>query len=284
MRDFETYSRGVLRKVGYGKDRSSYPLISGDTYRALCDRKIVEPQEFFLDLKASRIPVANKLFYLSGFDAISLANLLGEKEMQFHPSGNLLIHNWDNIPNSEQMEALGKVFKNIYCVNWLGDKTICTPIPIGLENLDLWRNGVPRDFKKQMKRIPIDFEERSIEILCSFSQDTNFGIRSQAMQFFSSLKQVHIPSKFNSPKTYRENLLKTRFVISPPGNGADCHRTWEAIYSGAIPVVLSDYWPFKNLDLPVIVVDSWEETPFAIEKYSHQEFNPIKDLKKIFLE
>ena len=29
-----------------------------------------------------------------------------------------------------------------------------------------------------------------------------------------------------------------RFVLSPPGHGLDCHRTWEAILLGAIPIVV----------------------------------------------
>jgi hypothetical protein len=53
------------------------------------------------------------------------------------------------------------------------------------------------------------------------------------------------------------NIQHSKYVISPPGAGADCYRTWEALYLGAIPVVLRKFWPFNHLDLPVKVVDSY---------------------------
>jgi hypothetical protein len=32
-------------------------------------------------------------------------------------------------------------------------------------------------------------------------------------------------------------MASHRFVVSPPGNGIDCHRTWESLYLGSIPIV-----------------------------------------------
>ncbi len=36
---------------------------------------------------------------------------------------------------------------------------------------------------------------------------------------------------------YLSELASWEFCISPPGNGIDCHRTWEAMYLGVTPVV-----------------------------------------------
>lgn len=38
---------------------------------------------------------------------------------------------------------------------------------------------------------------------------------------------------------YASHLRRSKFVLSPPGHGLDCHRTWEALLLGAIPVVQS---------------------------------------------
>jgi hypothetical protein len=48
------------------------------------------------------------------------------------------------------------------------------------------------------------------------------------------------------------------YWFSPFGNGLDCHRTWEAIYTGSVPIVpRSVLDSFYDLgDLPVLVVDS----------------------------
>ena len=55
-------------------------------------------------------------------------------------------------------------------------------------------------------------------------------------------------------------LKQTCFVISPPGNGPDCHRTWEAIYLGAVPVVLKAHLGRSLLEgMPILAVDRFED-------------------------
>jgi hypothetical protein len=282
MRDIETVTRGFLRKVGYARDRSSYPFVSGDTYKWLCDEIIEDPHDFLNRLLHKDIEDIR--YFISGFDAIVLAELIESHSISSKVSGTLVIHNWDNIPSHSQMASLKAVFVEIYSVNWLGDRGICSPIPIGLENLDLWRNGVPRDFRRQIEWSSKAFDARRIEVLCSFTADTNPPIRNDALNFFSKIEGVVMQTEFSSPKRYRKTLLDSKFVISPPGNGADCHRTWEAIYSGAIPVVLRDYWPFAHLNLPVIVIDSWRDSLTAIESFVPIRFDSIVDLEKMFLQ
>lgn len=66
---------------------------------------------------------------------------------------------------------------------------------------------------------------------------------------------------------YLLRLQHYKFVLSPPGNGPDTHRTWEALMMGCIPVVLKG--PFDALyeGLPVLMLDSWDElTPQALEQ------------------
>eukprot|EP00457_Paulinella_chromatophora_P006971 gb/GEZN01006991.1/.p1 GENE.gb/GEZN01006991.1/~~gb/GEZN01006991.1/.p1 ORF type:complete len:434 (+),score=34.09 gb/GEZN01006991.1/:153-1454(+) len=38
-------------------------------------------------------------------------------------------------------------------------------------------------------------------------------------------------------ETNADRLLSSKFVLSPPGTGIQCYRTWEALYCGAIPVI-----------------------------------------------
>jgi len=49
------------------------------------------------------------------------------------------------------------------------------------------------------------------------------------------------------------------FILSPHGNGLDCHRTWEALCLGSIPVVkTSPLDPLYN-ELPVLIVKEWSD-------------------------
>jgi hypothetical protein len=61
-------------------------------------------------------------------------------------------------------------------------------------------------------------------------------------------------------KEYRDVLRQTCFVISPPGNGPDCHRTWESIYMGAVPVVLKEHLGRSLWEgMPILAVDTFED-------------------------
>lgn len=60
-----------------------------------------------------------------------------------------------------------------------------------------------------------------------------------------------------------------KFVISPPGAGFDCHRTWEALYVGCIPIVLSSTLNELYAGLPILIVDSWDQIneTFLLQQY-----------------
>ena len=63
-----------------------------------------------------------------------------------------------------------------------------------------------------------------------------------------------------SRKKYFNYLRRSLFVISPSGNGPDCHRTWEAIYLGCVPVVLrSSLSEEFTTNLPILAVDHWSD-------------------------
>ena len=49
------------------------------------------------------------------------------------------------------------------------------------------------------------------------------------------------------------------FVVSPRGHGYDCHRTWEALALGCIPIV--KHSPIDHVfdHLPVLIVREWSD-------------------------
>ena len=58
---------------------------------------------------------------------------------------------------------------------------------------------------------------------------------------------------------------KVKFVVSPWGAGPDCHRTWEAVAMGAVPIVLAH----KGLaplfaGEPILVVERWADVTPAL--------------------
>jgi len=55
------------------------------------------------------------------------------------------------------------------------------------------------------------------------------------------------------------NMARYAFVVSPHGNGLDCHRTWEALALGCIPIVKSSGIDPLFDELPVWIVKEWSD-------------------------
>jgi hypothetical protein len=67
-------------------------------------------------------------------------------------------------------------------------------------------------------------------------------------------------------------MLEYTFVLSPTGIGLDCHRTWEALCLGCIPIVCVK--EFKTLfnNLPVLLVNDWKEVTQELLENTIQDF------------
>ena len=65
-----------------------------------------------------------------------------------------------------------------------------------------------------------------------------------------------------------DNQAKFAFVVSPHGAGLDCHRTWEALVLGCIPIVKRSVPGIDALyeNLPVLIVESWADVTPAVLK------------------
>jgi hypothetical protein len=73
------------------------------------------------------------------------------------------------------------------------------------------------------------------------------------------------------------------FVISPRGNGLDCHRTWELFLAGVIVITktssLDEMYTQNNL--PVIILKDWSELNDNLECKLEQWYNEHIDKTKI---
>jgi hypothetical protein len=259
-RDLETIKRSFLRKFVGLDERSSAPFISGDSFKHLADL-IFEENSYDFPAQLNLISQGSPVVFAQGWPVSSAANELAEycsRGYKF-PNATLIIHNCDVPPTQDQMLTLAKGFKKVLSVNWLGEFKIISPLPIGLENRDKRRNGVPKDYQRCIRKGLATFGERDITFLICFSIHTNIIEREEAFKEAIKLPGCHIVTNPITPKQYRKLLLRSKFVISPPGNGPDCHRTWEAMYLGAIPVVKMQSWPFRHINLPVIQIEKWNQ-------------------------
>jgi hypothetical protein len=84
-------------------------------------------------------------------------------------------------------------------------------------------------------------------------------------------------------ESYLLKLSRHKYTLSPPGKGPDCHRTWEALLMGSVPVVLSGPMNALYTDLPVLVLESWEDmTPALLEAYYQELLRGTYNFAKLF--
>ena len=81
--------------------------------------------------------------------------------------------------------------------------------------------------------------------------------------------------------TVWNNIASTAFVLSPFGNGMDCHRTWEALVLGAIPIIKGHHFDAMLAGLPVLIVDDWSEITedllvSAVKKFSTVDYTKLE--------
>lgn len=75
-----------------------------------------------------------------------------------------------------------------------------------------------------------------------------------------------------------KNITQFAFVLSPFGVGMDCHRTWEALCLGAIPIVKTNTFQSMFDGLPVLIVNDWHEITRSLLDETIQLFKS-KDFK-----
>lgn len=145
-------------------------------------------------------------------------------------------------------------------------------LPIGLdyhtlnENTNFWwgPNMSPIEQENQLisiKDSSIPFYERECAIYsnCHFQMHTKFGYdRRDSMDNVPNNLLRLEGSRITRVETWK-NQINYSFVLSPHGNGLDCHRTWEALVLGCIPIVKTSPLDSLYKDLPVLIVSNWNE-------------------------
>ena len=236
---------------------SSFPFISGDTFRSMCSHVIDETKRSLQPIgEGSLIFVAAK--YVTHF--LDLAGGLPNKS--HFESATILIHNGDGLPDIHLMAKLVDDFGKVWSVNPSPEmeRIGVGALPIGLENLHWGRSGLLKYFPLASDAWALPaVEDREHLVFASFSEETNFEVRHPLRNIIKD-QGVKWREPDGDMKGYLNDLRNSVFVLSPQGNGRDCHRTWEALYLGAIPVVSKGSLGRELVtDLPILEVAEWKD-------------------------
>jgi len=131
------------------------------------------------------------------------------------------------------------------------------PVPIGFANTR-WGHGNVSILKKALCLYRKPFQQRKKFIYINFSVWTNQNARSKALQWAQRFFLVNDTRQI-SHEAYLQEIGDSKFVLSPPGNGIDCHRTWEALLMGAVPIVLHSNMAALFANESILVINDWEQ-------------------------
>lgn len=219
----------------------------------------------------------------------------------------LLTNNSDKTLPDDYMAESNTIIENPNLVkwfsqNWVGNHPKVERIPIGIDYHSLRPSAKPKyawsppeQTSWGIKKPAIEQERELIFIKQSASSRilkayANFQFlmwtRYGKIDRQDALEKVPKDLVFyEQAKTTRDicwkNMVQCAFVLSPHGNGLDCHRTWETLCLGCIPIVKTSGLDPLFAGLPVWIVQSWTDVteenmrlklaeftsrPFAFEK------------------
>ena len=275
---FKIKSRLIKIKIKLSRDSrpSSYPYLSGDGFRKIADHLYDETAK----LDPTKIKSGEIVFIKTDMINEYFDNC--HKKIR-HPY-KIITHNSDKNITEKELGYLDNKIIHWFAQNVSVKHPKITPLPIGLENLHYYLNGIPKLFNRP-KGISVRKKSR---IIFGFSIFTNKQERQVALNILSTMPLSDKIKGSPLPPDYLSELNSYQFVASPPGNGLDCHRTWEALYLGVIPIVkrsvATEY--FKNLKLPILIIDNWSDLGKITKEDLSHLYNQITseaDTKELFM-
>jgi hypothetical protein len=161
----------------------------------------------------------------------------------------LITHNSDHGIGPEFRAALD----DSRILHWFAQNTLIehpklTALPIGIANAQ-WPHGNLSALLEVANRPRATRRE---VVYLNFEVRTNPAVRIPLLQ-----RLERSPLAWRAPPRpfadYLDDMANCRWVVSPPGNGIDCHRTWEALYLGTTPIVArSEHGAALHDGLPII--------------------------------
>jgi hypothetical protein len=173
------------------------------------------------------------------------------------------------VPSSYLKNTVDKILNSNKIIKWMTqnyDKTIIHPkldyYPIGLDlHTTRWliNNSALQkiDFIKNIR----NENKNKNKIFCDAHLHATSNERTKMHNKLKNNNDIIFLEKGVSYKEITNLYNSYQFVLSPEGNGLDCHRTWELFLLGCIVITkkssLDDLWIKHNL--PVVILDKWGE-------------------------
>ncbi len=234
---------------------SSYPYVSGDTFRNF--------SKFIYDEHTSFNPEI-----LKNKDIVFVkTDLIEDYFENVHPKIKvryvLISHNSD-----EQINSQHKKYLDSKIIHWFAQNLVeefadnVSVIPIGLENRWYLNNGKLRTLKR-FENIKYN---KDLLVLSAFNPETNRE-RFELLESIKSNKLINKPET-NKKTEYLDYVSRSKFMLCPEGNGPDTHRVWESLLFESIPVMKKSKFTkiLEKSDIPILTLNDWAEIKYLDSK------------------
>jgi hypothetical protein len=197
-------------------------------------------------------------------------------------------------------DAFETFISNPFLLHWFSQNMTInhakiTKIPIGMDYHTMCTKVVwgpittPKNQEfllNSIRKIPFyeRFYEKDMKCYANFhfQMNTKYGKdRQDAIAEIPADLVYYEPTMVSRLKTWNTQK-EYAFVISPHGGGYDCHRLWEALILGCIPIVKTS--PIDNLyeGLPVLIVKEWSHITIDLLTKTIVDFKE-KEVNKEFI-
>ena len=137
------------------------------------------------------------------------------------------------------------------------------------------------------KKIQIGNHDRLL--LCAINLKTDAKRRGDYIinrkKIMKNLTKNGITNLKLNAENYFNSLKDYKFIISPEGNGIDCHRHYEALLSGCIPICeYNKKTEEKYKDLPILYTKDYSEiTEDYLKSKYHKMLYKHYNFEKLFI-
>lgn len=268
-----------------------YPFISANGFRHIADHFFDHPERFRICLTGKSFDPASvkdgDIIFIKGNDYY-LSKFFTNIHPQIKARYALLSHNSDaSVPGT----YAGYLDDDKLLV-WFGCNTEMPnhkkmfSIPIG--SMATLNKRIPSNSEELLGQVLIEIQNGKIQktnlIYLNVYVKNNPVERSKVVAIFKDKKFCHKIT----PKPYVEylrDMATYKFVISPHGAGLDCHRTWEALLLGCIPIVKKSCLDVLYEGLPVLIVDDWNQVTEDFLEQKYQEMSQQKyQLDRLYID
>jgi hypothetical protein len=246
-----------------------YVVVSGDGDKTMFRETVPQkPNAFLMFILQPNLHG----FYSQNMDIQYCRNFLKERITKLWNANAVIVKNDSSLEN-----AIHRAFRKL------------KQIPIGMDYHTI--SSKPNHIWQLKQDIshssPVAQEQRLIQQI----RDKMSPFYTRKIQIYSNV--MLCPDRFNDRSTavsaippgllYQQttfiprmdtwkNMTNYAFVLSPFGNGMDCHRTWEALLCGCIPIVRTSVFSDLFDELPVLIVEKWEDVTLQLLKQTVYEF------------